>query len=160
MKWWLLGRPGHNGAVTLPGGPAHLPRPADVLRVELAEDERAAGQARRATREALNRWRRPGLVDAVVLAVSELLTNATRHGRPPVSMGLEHEHGRKLVRLKVHDASPTEPGERAHVADPDADSGRGLAIVQAVADEVTVEQVPDDGKVIHVTFGAPRGDAR
>lgn len=127
------------------------------MRVDLAQDERAASQARRATRDALVKWRLPGLVDAVVLAVSELVTNATRHGRPPLSMGLQHQ--REQVRLEVHDGSPTEPpGLAGPTAAPDAESGRGLSIVQALADEVDVEQITDDGKIIHVTFGVPRGN--
>lgn len=145
--------------MTIPRDPERNPRTPDLVPpllvgVELAEDKRAAGQARRVTRDALERWRLPGLVDAVVLAVSELVTNATRHGRPPVWIGLERQ--REQVRLDVHDASPAElPDVSGHAA-PDVESGRGLEIVQALADDLTVEQVPDDGKIVHVVFGVPR----
>ena len=124
---------------------------ASAVRVELASDQRAAGQARSAARQTLIGWRLSGLVDAVVLAASELVTNAVRHGRPPVSMELQRQSNR--VRLDVHDGSPTEPPPSEGETLQGAESGRGLSIVHLLADEVAVEQVEDDGKIIHVTFG-------
>ena len=128
-----------------------------TVRVELAQDPRAAGQARRAARDVLVAWRLSHLVDAVVVAASELVTNAVRYGRAPVSMELQCQADQ--VRLDVHDGNPTEPpGPPGEVA-VEAESGRGLGIVQALADEVAVEQVEDDGKIVHVTFGVGGADA-
>jgi anti-sigma regulatory factor (Ser/Thr protein kinase) len=91
----------------------------------------------------------------VVLAVSELVTNAVRHGRPPVFFVLaDHRHE---VRLDVHDGNPREPaGPSRADDDPDAESGRGMNIVDALAVQVDCEQVPDDGKVIHASFSTAR----
>ena len=127
---------------------------ASEVRVQLSQDQRAAGQARGAAREALVRWRLPHLVDAVVLAVSELVTNAVRHGWPPVSVELQRQE--QQVHLHVHDGNPVEPPVPADEVDADAESGRGFGIVAAVADDVAVEQVADDGKVVHVVFDAGR----
>jgi anti-sigma regulatory factor (Ser/Thr protein kinase) len=124
--------------------------PTEPVHVELAQDRRAPADARRAAREALVRWRLPGLVDAVVLAVSELVTNAVRYGRPQVSLELWRQP--EQVRVSVHDGDPTEPPTGGGEAGPDAESGRGLSIVQQLADEVAVEQVPDDGKIVRVSF--------
>lgn len=121
-----------------------------AVQVELAQDRRAAGQARRAARDVLVAWCLSGLVDAVVLAASELVTNAVRHGRPPVRMELQRQENQ--VRLDVHDGNPTEPPTAPADADDVAESGRGMGIVQAVADDVAVEQVEDDGKVVRATF--------
>lgn len=123
------------------------------VRLQLAHDESAPGQARSAARQALLGWRLPGLVDSVVLAVSELVTNAVRYGRPPVAMGL-HRRGRQ-VQLAVHDGNPAEPHSDRSQTSPHAESGRGISIVNALADQVAVEQVPDDGKVIHAVFSVP-----
>lgn len=125
---------------------------AASVHVDLPSDLRAAGQARRATRDVLMRWRLAHLVDAVTLAVSELVTNAVRYGRPPVSIELQRQA--EQVRLDVHDGDPAEPPGAPGDAAADAESGRGLAIVQALADEVVVEQVASDGKVIRASFGA------
>ncbi len=128
------------------------------VRMDLPQDARAAGQARRVARAALVRWQLPGLIDSVLLAVSELVTNAVRHGRPPVSMQLERQDER--LRLDVHDGSPaTAPATVGEAAD-DAESGRGLAIVLALADDVQVEQVTGDGKILHVTFDRQPGAAQ
>lgn len=97
------------------------------------------------------RWRLPGLLDRVVLVVSELVTNAVRHGRPHVWMELRREPAR--LRLAVHDGSSTEPVQQAGRALADAESGRGMGIVGALADDLAVEQVPDDGKIVRVAFG-------
>jgi anti-sigma regulatory factor (Ser/Thr protein kinase) len=53
----------------------------------------------------------------------------------------------------VHDTVPDEPAlqDRPQV-DHDRESGRGLLIVSAIADEVGVEQVPGDGKHVYASF--------
>ncbi len=121
------------------------PPAAGRLVVELDPRSQAAGQARHAARELLDRWQLSRLVDAVALVVSELVTNAVRHGAPPVRLVLSRIGER--VQIAVHDAaaaasaSPDTGGQ-------DAESGRGLLLVRAVADEVAVQQVPDNGKVV------------
>ena len=117
----------------------------------LDQDHRAAGQARRATRDVLLQWRLPALIDTVVVAVSELVTNAIRHGRPQVK--LELQRGQRQIGVRVHDDEPTEPtAVQGRTAADSAESGRGLNIVSALAVEVGVEQVPDDGKVVYAYF--------
>jgi anti-sigma regulatory factor (Ser/Thr protein kinase) len=72
-------------------------------------------------------------VDDAVLIVSELLTNVVLHGR----QGVEFEAMIKLavvekrLRIEVHDASPLVPAQRP--ASDDAESGRGLMVVGALA---------------------------
>jgi hypothetical protein len=114
------------------------------VRVELPPDLTAAREARAATRHALPRWRLSALLEPVLLVVSELVGNATRHGRPPINLRL-----RKAgpgVRVDVHDEEARAPA----VPDPshDAESGRGMLLVDAVASESGVEQIDGDGKVV------------
>jgi anti-sigma regulatory factor (Ser/Thr protein kinase) len=123
----------------------------ELVRVDLHPGPHAPADARRATREVLGRWELPALVDRVVLVVSELVTNSVRYGRPPLHLDLRRLRGR--VRIDVHDTVPEEPvlHGREAVAD-ESESGRGLLIVNAVADEVGVEQVPGDGKHVYAAF--------
>jgi anti-sigma regulatory factor (Ser/Thr protein kinase) len=124
---------------------------AEVVRVDLRAGPHAPAEARRATREVLGRWELPALVDRVVLVVSELVTNSVRYGRPPLRLDLRRLRGR--VRVDVHDAVAQEPPLGAPgVIDLDRESGRGLLIVSAVADEVGVEQLPGDGKHVFASF--------
>ena len=125
------------------------PASADsAVQVDLPQDLTAPREARRAARRTLGRWRLGTLVDPVLLTVSELVGNAVRHGRPPVEMSLRRL-GRG-VRIDVHDESSAEvlspePGE-------DAESGRGLLLVDAVADDSGVQQIEGDGKVVWATI--------
>jgi two-component sensor histidine kinase len=84
----------------------------------------------------------------VLLVVSELVGNAVRHGRPPVVMRLRQAGSG--VRVDVHDDEPTvqTPGDPSS----DAESGRGLLLVDAVAAESGIEQVEGDGKVVWATI--------
>jgi anti-sigma regulatory factor (Ser/Thr protein kinase) len=127
------------------------PTAPEVVSVDLRPGPHAPADARRATREVLRRWELPALVDRVVLVVSELVTNSVRYGRPPLRLDLHRLRG--CVRVDVHDTVPQEPAMhgRAEV-DPDRESGRGLIIVSAVADEVGVRQVPGDGKQVYASF--------
>jgi anti-sigma regulatory factor (Ser/Thr protein kinase) len=119
-------------------------RAAGEVQVELPPDLTAAREARAATKRVLPRWALGGLLEPVLLVVSELVGNAVRHGRPPVDLRLR-KHGTG-VRVAVHDEDSSAPS--ASVASSDAESGRGLLLVDAVAAETGVEQIEGDGKVV------------
>jgi anti-sigma regulatory factor (Ser/Thr protein kinase) len=86
-----------------------------------------------------------------VLVVSELVTNAIRYGSPPVYVVLRR--GSQDLRVDVHDSYPEGPAEgSAEAGDSVSESGRGLAICRAVADEVGRESVPGDGKLVYACF--------
>ena len=115
---------------------------------ELPDDTTAPGLARAHTRRVLGRWPLPGVVEPLVLVVSELVTNAVRHGRPPVALWLRRE-GRG-VRVDVHDESsavgPVEGASPRVRADLDDEGGRGLPLIYAVSADHGVDQIPEDGK--------------
>lgn len=73
----------------------------------------------------------PDTVDAVVLTVSELLTNAHLHARSDAHLVLAWDGD--CLHVSVHDEDPTLPRQR----DPETgeESGRGVAIVRMLADE-------------------------
>jgi signal transduction histidine kinase len=117
---------------------------AGELKVELPPDLTAAREARAATKRVLPRWRLAALLDPVLLVVSELVGNAVRHGRPPVDLRLRKAG--QGVRVAVHDDDSAPP--TAVEATRDAESGRGLLLVDALASESGVEQIEGDGKVV------------
>lgn len=81
----------------------------------------------------------------VVLAASELLANAMEHGGGPVAMHVEGREGD--VRVEVFDHRPTLGVPR----ELPSDRGRGLAMVQTVAQDWG--WVPlHDGKLVWATF--------
>lgn len=120
--------------------------------VPLGHDLAAPALARRATRQALQDWRLGRLADRVVLVVSELVGNVVTHGGRPVGLTLRRR--RRTVSVEVHDGSSRGlPPVDGTVGDGSLEeSGRGLYIVQQLADDVSVEQVPGDGKIIHADF--------
>lgn len=76
--------------------------------------------------------------------VSELVGNAVRHGRPPVNLRLRRA-GRG-VQVDVHDEDSSAPAVAP--ATSEAESGRGLLLVDAVAADSGVAQIEGDGKVV------------
>ncbi|SCK34284.1 Anti-sigma regulatory factor (Ser/Thr protein kinase) [Streptomyces sp. WMMB 322] len=101
--------------------------------------------ARRATRTALTGWGLDGdAVSDAALVVSELVTNAVRHGHVRgrlVELRLVYDL-EKTVTVEVSDAGDGQPpptaGRAADVAL--AESGRGLALVAAFADAWGVQE--------------------
>ncbi|MGX4694093.1 ATP-binding protein [Streptomyces sp. JNUCC 63] len=76
--------------------------------------------------------------DALLLVVSELVTNADRHSNGPYILELEGTD--VSVDVRVYDSSAALP--RRFSRDPRRVGRHGLEIVHALASEVTVERVP------------------
>ena len=104
----------------------------------------AAVLARRYARAQCTGHTPPTLVEDVELVVSELVTNAMRHGRGQIRMHLEVAPDRVVVG--VQDQGGGQPSPRL----PDATdvNGRGLALVAILATEWGVRAGPGGGKVV------------
>ncbi|WP_251069319.1 ATP-binding protein [Streptomyces sp. ISL-96] len=66
------------------------------------------------------------------LLASELATNSVQHTKGPAAVRLQWLH--PVLRVSVWDMSPDMPKPYAPPANPDAEAGRGLAILELVAD--------------------------
>jgi len=98
--------------------------------LSLERSRRAVAQARSFVRD---RCREAGVADvtsdAVVLMVSELVTNAVEHARSRVELALAVDPG--VVHVEIHDGNAALPAIRN--ADSGAVNGRGMAIVDELA---------------------------
>lgn len=83
------------------------------------------------------------VVDDAVLLVSELVTNSVLHGGPPVVVAVDCDDD--SLQVRVRDGSPTMPSPRD--AARDAESGRGLELVQTISDAWGVDPAPDGKNV-------------
>jgi anti-sigma regulatory factor (Ser/Thr protein kinase) len=105
------------------------------MRTELAAELTSARQARSAVRQALAAWGMDRLSGDAELLASELVANAAEHGDGnPISLALRRHAepgGQRGITCEVTDTSPALP-QRTEPA-PDAERGRGLAIVEALA---------------------------
>jgi anti-sigma regulatory factor (Ser/Thr protein kinase) len=110
-----------------------LAHPAlQAVHVILPSTPRAARMARQATHRALEAWSIAHLQDDADLVVSELVSNAVRHGsgrRAEITLRLKVANGR--LRVEVHDINPTMPVPRTPTAMDE--SGYGFVIVDALA---------------------------
>ncbi|MFJ8537134.1 ATP-binding protein [Streptomyces sp. NPDC093591] len=123
----------------MPGGPTPQPAPNAVpqdIEWRLPRHARSVGRARTLFREQATSWKLPDdVTETAVLLLSELMTNAYRHAK--VSPGREIwarcilEANR--LRISVMDANDTLPEPRT--AAWGEESGRGLTLVAALADE-------------------------
>ncbi|MFE6335225.1 ATP-binding protein [Streptomyces sp. NPDC057798] len=106
---------------------------------------------RRIVRASLTYWRQPDLIEAAELLLTELVTNALRHGRGPqigVRICLRSGH----LEIEVNDGSPARP-ELRHAAYDD-ETGRGLFLVASMADAWGVS---DDGTTTWCTLPLDEG---
>jgi anti-sigma regulatory factor (Ser/Thr protein kinase) len=112
------------------------PPPPKDIEWRLPRHRRSVGRSRALLREQARAWKVPdGSAETAVLLLSELMTNACRHAR--VSPGREISARCVLrderLRVEVSDASDVLPQLRC--PSPDDESGRGLALVTALADQ-------------------------
>ncbi|MFF4362806.1 ATP-binding protein [Streptomyces sp. NPDC001604] len=109
------------------------------------------GHMRRIVSAHLHLWDLTGLCDSATLAVSELVTNAVRHGQgKPVGFRVTNTDNE--LRIEVTDGNSTPA--RLREAGESAESGRGLLLVGALAKEWGVSP---DGMTTWCSFAIPEG---
>ncbi|MDT9682262.1 ATP-binding protein [Streptomyces sp. TRM76323] len=130
--------------------PSAVQRAGLLFAVSFEPAEYRVGQTRRITAALLHHRGLGAVLDPAVLVVSELVTNAVRHGRGNV--GLTVTYSAVELRIEVSDGS-TAPA-RLRTAEETDESGRGLWLVAAVAREWGAS---DDGTVTWCTLALPAG---
>src|SRR3954447_25302162 len=93
----------------------------------LPVDARSVATARMLLRDALEGYQHTSTDDAIVM-ISELVTNAVRHARAWLRVGVSIDD--HTLHVEVSDDDPTLPA--APAPDLGATSGRGLRIVEAL----------------------------
>lgn len=108
----------------------------------------AVAETRRLLRDHLRRWGVPALADTAELLTSELVTNALQHTAGGAVLTATLSEGCPRLRVEVHDSLARRPRFRTTETGGDyATSGRGLMLVQALADAWGV-RAGDGGKVV------------
>ena len=126
------------GSAGQPAG-RHHPGPPPAIRacrtahLTLPARPRAAGLARRATRQVLTTWQLASLSEPAGLIVSELVGNVIRHARAAGGeIGPQLETDGTRMRIEVHDSDPRLP--RPRIPGTLDESGLGFTIIEATAD--------------------------
>ncbi|WP_269857059.1 ATP-binding protein [Streptomyces sp. RPT161] len=128
----------------------------EVMQKYFESKRESVSLARKFTTATLMAWGLDGAADDIQLCVSELATNALIHGTEPgigflVRLTVEDDD---FVLLEVHDSR--RDGHRPQVRHPkpsDA-SGRGLLIVQELADGWGICDRQPSGKIVWLRFKA------
>ncbi len=120
--------------------------------LDVPGDSTALPDGRRFAVDVLRRWSMPEtVVDDATLIVSELLTNAIVHGRPPVRLRLRATD--EELAIEVDDAASAMP--RKLRATPDDVHGRGLAIVAELGNRWAA-RAEGFGKTVWSTLPIPQ----
>jgi anti-sigma regulatory factor (Ser/Thr protein kinase) len=141
--------------------PPAAPATPTEFALSFTSTPRGARLARLFVSHCLDSWGHPydsDVNETLTLITAELCANAVRHGRVPgrdFHVRLSTEADGKQLRLEVSDTR----GERRPIivppADLDAESGRGLLLVAALADDWGVtDRRPGPGKTVWAVVGA------
>lgn len=123
-----------------PSGPRRDSVQPHTFAMQFTSSPRGARLARRLAVKRMEQWGCPPASDiscSVALLVGELTANAVCHGRVQgrdfaLRLALDPKTG--TVRIEVSDASPEPPPVRPVDPGPDGESGRGLLLVDILAD--------------------------
>ncbi len=122
------------------------PPPAIELSLRLPRRRSSVSVARHLVRGALETaGSSTGSTDDVVLALSEACANAVRHAGRGAEYTLVVGIDGPWCRIDVRDAGQAFTAPAAVLPGADAEGGRGLALMRALMDEVTVDSAPETG---------------
>ena len=125
-----------------------------VVNAELDEDLSSVPRARRLVSDLLNRWELTALGELATLLTSELVTNALVHTGTGVDLVIAVADGALEIGVNDHHHQSSElvkpKFERLGVAHEDGvmgEGGRGLLLVDSLADDWGVVQLPNRKQV-------------
>lgn len=118
-------------------------RSAPRRSVPIDHDAQGPAQARVVVRQCAEQLGLGDEGEDLLLVVSEMVTNAVRHARPPVELQIAATDERVVVA--VADSSPEPPTPRD--ADADAENGRGMALMALLCEDHGVRDRPP-GKTV------------
>jgi len=161
---WLLAASGEHGTLTEPWPFApdleeNWPAGEHVVTCELGPWPESVRAGRDFTRITLQHWGLGKVTDAAELVVSELVTNALRHGLLSARrMPGEHPIGLRLLRQTPYlMCLVTDPGADVPVrgdSDDFAESGRGLQVVESCSLRWGWQALDEDRKVVWALLSA------
>jgi two-component sensor histidine kinase len=119
----------------------------------LADDPAELGYTRELVRKTLAAWRLSEQAQLAELVVTELATNALRHGTGPIDISLSYS--RDDLRTEVHDYGAGRPVRRRTTAD--NEQGRGLELLDGLIDlhggaHGVVDDTDGPGKTVYVAL--------
>jgi anti-sigma regulatory factor (Ser/Thr protein kinase) len=138
-----------------------------VFAQRFSATRRGARLARRLATHRLDLWGMPygtPASDTVALVVAELAANAVLHGHVPgrdFELRLRYHRAAAVVRVEVsdtHPGLPASPGQASHATD--AEHGRGLLLVEAIATRWGVTGRTGPGKTVWAECALTTMDAR
>ncbi|GAA2874919.1 hypothetical protein GCM10010517_35690 [Streptosporangium fragile] len=119
-----------------------------------------ARTAREFTARTLTAWELEPLIDDTGVVVSELVTNAVRHGargllhsRPSPDVRIILCHTERSMLCAVTD--PSEQAPRLREPDYEAESGRGLQVVEGISEMWGWAPLESRGKAVWAVFALP-----
>ncbi len=123
------------------GGTTVPPRPAATVRLPFEPSTPGIARTKLAAFLTINRAA-PSVIDDALIVLSEMIANAVAHGAPAddgrMEIGWSIDPDRQLLEVSVHDG-----GDGATLKpidfDEDSLSGRGLSIINRVADRWWVD---------------------
>lgn len=110
--------------------------------------------ARAFVASAVSTWSLDGVGDVAVLLASEVVTNAVRHARTPYRLSVEFVPPELMIAVVDGSDQLPEPGP----AGPDAEDGRGLFLLDQLAQRWGARVQESGGKILWFTLDCPESD--
>ncbi|MFJ8627503.1 ATP-binding protein [Kitasatospora sp. NPDC093550] len=135
-------------AETVPHGASRIRTRRLAVKASGTREQRAqaAHRARHKVAEIATGWGLPEpVLGSLEILASEIISNATMHAGGRILVGIHLSPGGDAVAIEVRDPSQNIP--HGHTGDVLAESGRGLLLVQALADRWGIARVPGGKRV-------------
>ncbi|HUF32548.1 MAG TPA: EAL domain-containing protein [Acidimicrobiales bacterium] len=117
----------------------------------MPRDPSCASRARHLVAKTLHDWDLPTLVEPATMIATELVTNALRHAQGPISLSLRISNG---LLIRVIDGSSATRPRVSPLREEESDRGRGLVVVDSLADAWGVQLLPH-GKAVWARLDLP-----